>query len=135
MAFTVTSAQQMNATFAAAFNSRRVVNLLSLYEPAAILRTVGTTTDLTGLDAIEQALTRLLQMPGRMSSHNHFCIVNGDLALLRADWQLSADDGTTIASGSSVELLRKQADGRWLYVIDHATGAGLPRIPAAGRTG
>ncbi|EAZ5200830.1 nuclear transport factor 2 family protein [Pseudomonas aeruginosa] len=122
----------MNATFANAFNSRNVGNLLALYEPGAVLRTNGGNTNLTGLEAIEGALTQLLQVPGRMASHNNFCILHGDLALLRADWELTADDGAVVASGSSAELVRMQPDGRWLYVIDHAVGAGLPRTPAAG---
>lgn len=131
MVFAITSPAHMNAAFADAFNSRSIANLLQLYQPDAVLRTDGDCPDLAGFAAIEKALTQLLQAPGRMTSHNHFCIVHGDLALLRADWELVADDGTHIASGSSAELVRKQADGRWLYVIDHAVGASLPRAPQA----
>ena len=135
MAFAVTSPEHMNAAFADAFNSRSIANLLQLYDPDAVLRTDGDRTDLTGLAAIENALAQLLQVPGRMISRNHFCIVHGDLALLRADWALTADDGATVASGSSAELVRKQADGRWLYVIDHAVGASLPATSVSGRAG
>ena len=131
MAFAVTSPDRMNAAFADAFNSRSIAHLLQLYEPDAVLRTDGDGTDLTGLAAIENALAQLLQVPGRMISRNHFCIVHGDLALLRADWELAADDGAIVASGSSAELVRRQADGRWLYVIDHAVGASLPRVSQA----
>jgi ketosteroid isomerase-like protein len=60
-----------------------------------------------------------------MKSTNNFCVVHGDLALLRADWELVGDDGRIVAAGSSAEVVRKQSDGRWLYVIDHA--AALPR--------
>lgn len=56
----------------------------------------------------------------------------GDLALLRADWELTTDDGAVVASGSSAELVHKQGDGRWLYVIDHAVEAGLGRVLTAG---
>lgn len=127
MAFTVTSPVCMNAAFADAFNSRSIANLLQLYEPDAVLRTDGDGADLTGLAAIENALTQLLQTPGRMTSRNQFCIVHGDLALLRADWELTADDGAIVASGNSAELARIQVDGRWLYVIDHAVGASFHR--------
>lgn len=127
MQFKVTSPERMNATFAEAFNSRAIENLIALYEPDATLCIDGSELSLTGLDAIERALTQLLQMPGRMTSRNNFCVVNGDLALLRADWELTADDGVVIACGSSSELVRMQSDGHWRYVIDHAVGAGLPR--------
>ena len=128
MAFAVTSPDRMNAAFADAFNSRSIANLLQLYEPDAVLCTDGDSADVTGLAAIENALTQLLQAPGRMTSRNRFCIVHGDLALLRADWALT-DDGAIVASGSSAELVRRQPEGGWLYVIDHAVGASLPRAP------
>jgi ketosteroid isomerase-like protein len=131
MAITVTEPDRMNEAFARAFNSRNIENLLHLYEPDAVLRTDGSRRTLTGLSAIAEELGQLLQAPGVMISRNNFCIVYGDLALLRADWDLVADGGTIIASGSSAELIRRQADGRWLYVIDHATGAGLPRVGEA----
>ncbi len=67
-----------------------------------------------------------------MTSLNNFCVIHGDVALLRADWKLVASDGNVIVSGSSAEVVRKQPDGRWLYVIDHAAGAGLPRVSDAG---
>lgn len=135
MEITVTSPDRMNAAFADAFNSRSIDGLLQLYEPDAMLRTGGDDTNLAGLAAIGNALEQLLQIPGRMTSRNHFCIVQGDLALLRADWDLTSEDGSVAASGSSAEVVRRQPDGRWLYVIDHAVGAGLPRVPTAGTAG
>lgn len=77
---------------------------------------------------VEETLAGLLALPGRMTSRNRFCLVHDDLALLRADWILVSDDGETLASGSSVELVRRQADGFWRYVIDHAVGASLPPL-------
>lgn len=131
MTFEITSPDRMNATFADAFNSRNVENLIRLYEPDAVLCSDKDSIALTGINAIRHALTQLLQVPGHMTSRNNFCLAHGDLALLRADWELRADDGTIVASGSSAELVRRQHDGRWLYVIDHALGASLPRLPAS----
>ena len=131
MAFAITLPEHMNAAFAEAFNSRSIENLLQLYEPDAVLRTDGDSVDLTGLASIEKAPMQLLQVPGRMTSRNHFCIAHGDLALLRADWNVVDNDGTIVVSGSSAELVRKQVDGRWLYAIDHAVGASLPPVSQA----
>ena len=97
MAITVTAPDRMNAAFADAFNSRSIANLLQLYEPDAVLRTDANGADLSGLAAIGAALAQLLQAPGQMTSRNHFCIVHGDLALLRADWVLATDDGAIVA--------------------------------------
>ncbi|ANW06117.1 hypothetical protein LMTR13_34895 [Bradyrhizobium icense] len=118
----------MNEAFAQAFNSRNIDNLLALYEMDAVLRVDGSERSLIGQDAIAGELRRLLQAPGTMTSSNNFCIQHGDVALLRADWELRAQDGSIVASGSSAELVRRQSDGTWRYVIDHAAGASLPRV-------
>lgn len=123
----VVEPRKMNEAFAAAFNSRNIENLLSLYESAGILVPEERGECYEGTDEIAGPLRRLLAVPGTMISRNNFCIVHGDLALLRADWTLVGNDGATVAEGSSAEVIRKQNDGRWLYVIDHASGASLPR--------
>lgn len=55
-----------------------------------------------------------------MASNNTFCVEHGDLALLRADFTLTDGKGFVIYSGFTAEIIRKQADGSWRYVIDHA---------------
>lgn len=124
---TVTDPHRMNEAFARAFNSRSLDGLLALYEPGAVLRVDGGDRDLTGPGQIAEALRALLQAPGRMTATNRFCIAQGDLALLRADWEIVAEGGRIVAFGSSAELVRRQPDGAWRYVIDHAMGASLPR--------
>ena len=125
--FKVHAPQEMNATFARAFNSRSLDNMLSLYEPEAVLLTDGGGKESRGLKAIAEELTKLLQAPGTMTSVNNFCVMHGDLAILRADFVLREGD-TVIAHGSTAELVRRQPDGTWLYVIDHAAGASLPPV-------
>ena len=126
--FKVTTSAAMNETFARAFNSRHIENLLSLYEPDAALRTDATTQTCRGKVAIAAELGKLLGIPGVMVSRTNFCIEVGDIALLRADYMLTSPEGKTIVAGSSAEIVRRQTDGSWLYVIDHAAGASLPRV-------
>ncbi len=125
--FKVTGPYEMNQTFAHAFNTRDINHLMALYEDSAVLR-IDTEKTFTGKAAIAVELQKLLGMPGKMSSHNNFCIEHGDIALLRADHSIKDADGTTIFSGSSAEVVRRQTDGTWLYIIDHAMGATLPRV-------
>lgn len=63
-----------------------------------------------------------------MLSDNNFCIEYDDIALLRADHAIVDASGATLFSGSSAEVVRRQPDGTWLYIIDHAMGATLPRV-------
>ena len=125
--FKVNMPHEMNQTFARAFNSRDIDNLMALYEEKAVLR-IDAEKTFTGKAAIAVELQKLLTMPGKMLSHNNFCIEYGDVALLRADHSIVDTDGATIFSGSSAEVVRRQSDGTWLYIIDHAMGATLPRV-------
>lgn len=131
--FKVWHPAEMNETFARAFNSRDAAHLLALYEENAALRTDESSTTHRGHAQIAAALSGLLAVPGRMVSRNRFCIECGDIALLRADWALHADDGRVVARGATAEVVRRQADGAWLYVIDHAAALGL-EADAGGET-
>lgn len=127
--FKVWHPQDMNATFAQAFNSREIDRLLALYEPNAVLRTQADTAhDHRGHASIVEALAPLLAVPGTMTSDNNFCLRVGDLALLRADWVLRSPQGQVLAQGSSAEVLRRQDDGSWCYLIDHAAALSAPRL-------
>jgi uncharacterized protein (TIGR02246 family) len=123
----VAQPQDMNDTFARVFNTRKLEDLLALYESDAVL-CVDAAQRLQGRDAIAAALANLLQMAGTLQGRNNFCVVHGDLALLRADYALIGPNGATLMAGSSAEIVRRQGDGTWLYVIDHAVGASLPRV-------
>lgn len=126
--FKVSAPHEMNETFARAFNTRNLNNLLDLYEASARLRVDASNRTLTGTAEISSELQILLQTPGTMVSRNNFCIEHDEIALLRADYELIDADGNTTFSGSSAEVVRRQPDGSWLYIIDHAAGAGLPRV-------
>lgn len=125
--YLVSNPGDMNRTFAEAFNSRRLENMLALCEADSILMPDESDRSLRGLPEISTEWRKLLQLPGTLVSHNNFCVQHGELALLRADWHVIARDGSIMMTGSSAEIIRRQADGRWLYVIDHAMGASRAR--------
>jgi ketosteroid isomerase-like protein len=117
----------MNAAFAAAYNSGRIEELLALYEPEALLVGQGDARR-HGLDAIRAELEGLLALGGHMVSTNLYALTVGDVSLLSAEFRLEAraPDGTPrIVEGRTAEVVRRQPDGRWLYLIDHPSGAGL----------
>jgi ketosteroid isomerase-like protein len=79
-----------------------------------------------GTQAIRSALEGLLAMKGRMTSDNQYALVHGDIALLRAKVHLigTAPDGTQLEiNNHTTEVVRRQADGSWLYILDHPYGA------------
>jgi uncharacterized protein (TIGR02246 family) len=111
----VSRPQDINAAFAAAHDARDLDALLALYEPDALLAPQPGER-VRGAEAIRAALAGLLALQGRMTSTNVACVETGVLALLEAEWELSAD--SVEEQGRSVEVVRRQADGSWRYVID-----------------
>lgn len=119
----VLNPEEMNEAFAEAFNSKSIDRLLSLYEANASLCITPGGDVIHGRQSIAQELSKLLQIPGKMTSRNCFCIRNEEIALLRAEWRLQDGNGLILAEGSSAEIVRMQEDGTWLYLIDHAAGS------------
>ena len=121
----------MPQAFATAFNTGQVENLSALYEPQVKFVKSAEPDPvvkdlLTGLDAIKPSLTELLALGGKCESKCVFAIEFENLALVRNDWVIKTkneNDEPLEVKGQSSELARRQADGSWLYVIDHPFGA------------
>ena len=119
---TVWHPEEMNPAFAAAVNSGDVENLLALYEPDALLAP-RPGERARGADEMRVALEGLLALGGTMESRNVYCMQVEDIALLQGEWRLVATlpDATPLELTSrTAEVVRRQPDGSWLYVIDHA---------------
>jgi ketosteroid isomerase-like protein len=119
MPIKVYRAADMNEAFAAARNSGSLDELLGLYEEGAKLLFDAGGSALAGKAEIASELRKLIDMPGTMASRNSFCVEHGELALLRADFTVS-DGEMVLYRGFTAEIVRRQPDGSWLYVIDHA---------------
>ena len=109
--------------FAAAY-PRGVESLLELYEPDAVVSDKAG-AEHRGRDSIARELAGLVALGGAMTSRNRYTIVHGDIALLSAEWSVASKDvngAPMVTSGRDTELARRQADGRWLYLVDHPFG-------------
>ena len=106
--------------FLDAFNSRDVEALVALYEPTAALVTRDGTV--LGHDAIREAYRQMLEGGARMDLTTRAVIESkDDLAVLHASWTYHRARKAT--PGLSTEVVRRQPDGTWLFVIDE------PRTP------
>jgi uncharacterized protein (TIGR02246 family) len=117
--------EDMHARFAAAFNTGKVDAIMALYEPEPTL-VPQPGQEVTGRDAIRQALLQFLALKGTIQITTMFTVHGPGLALTRGRWTLTGTgpDGRPIEmTGQGVEVLRKQPNGEWLLVIDHPFGA------------
>jgi uncharacterized protein (TIGR02246 family) len=118
----------IHAAVTTAFNAGDLDGLMALYEGDA--RMVGMDgAVLEGTAAIRANWEALLSFKGQMSLTTRYAIEMGDIALLSNDYTVAV--GGDSLSGATAEVVRRQPDGGWLYIIDHPTGAGdPPEMPA-----
>jgi uncharacterized protein (TIGR02246 family) len=103
-----------------AFNAKDLEGLAGLYEKDARMVTPdGSVAE--GIDAIREQWQGFLGMDGQMTLTTRYAVEMGDVALLRNDWSFTSE-AMQLAS-STAEVVRRQADGTWRYVIDHPFGS------------
>ena len=103
--------------------------VLATFEPEGVL-IAQPGMPATGTLALREAFKQFLAIKPKIKIISHEVIQTGDIALHSSAWEMSgkAPDGTPIKqNGFSVVVLRKQADGRWLMVIDNPFGDHLVR--------
>ena len=95
-----------------------------LYEPTACFM-VEPGKVVNGPAAIREALAGFLGLKPAITLSPRVLANTGDVALVSSRWRLkgSAPDGTAVdLSGESVEVVRRQADGTWKFIIDSPRG-------------
>jgi uncharacterized protein (TIGR02246 family) len=121
-----TDPDQLHRDFESRFNDGDVDGLVALYEPdATLIPSPGLTA--TGAGEIGEALKGFLAMQGRITLDTRLVVTVGDLAYLSNTWTLDgkdADGNPSTVGATTAEVARRQADGRWLYVIDNPWGDG-----------
>jgi uncharacterized protein (TIGR02246 family) len=120
------SPTDVDRLFAEALNAGDLDALVALYEPqASLMPSPGTLV--AGTAAIRDALAAFLAGKPTMTISPRLVSQSGDLAVVTAKWQLTmtgSDGKPTKMEGQSVEVVRGQADGRWLFAIDLPFGTG-----------
>jgi uncharacterized protein (TIGR02246 family) len=100
--------------------------ILSHYEPDALFSPQPGQTAV-GLDAIREAFEGFVAMKPQVSYESADLIAQaGDLAITSVrNWVVrgTGPDGSPVEfSGSSAEVVRRQPDGSWRYVLDFMFG-------------
>jgi uncharacterized protein (TIGR02246 family) len=109
------SPQEIHVLFERAFNSADVEAILAPYEPGAVLVTGG--KSVTGHDAIRDAYNAFLSSGARMKLETKAVIESSEgLAVLHGAWSIGPPAST---QGLSTEVVRRQPDGNWMFVIDN----------------
>jgi ketosteroid isomerase-like protein len=99
--------------------------LLSLYEPDATFA-AQTGASVTGRMAIREVLAAFIAVRRNFEIEIGRALQSGDLALLVSSWRLEGErrGEPYESSGRTADVVRRQPDGSWLYVIDSPYGEG-----------
>ena len=123
---TTTPEETVQAIFEA-FNQGDVEAAVALYEPNGVL-VVQPGQLAEGTAALREALAGFIAMKPVFTLGKSELVMAGDLALSMVRWSLTGTgpDGEPVQmEGTTSDILRKQADGSWLYAIDNPWGAGI----------
>jgi ketosteroid isomerase-like protein len=105
-------------------NTGNIDALMSLYEPeAAFAAQPGSLAHGTG--GVRQSLAAFLGMKGRLDLKVTRVLEAGGLALVVGVWSFAGTgpDGAPVTlTGRNADVLRRQADGSWRFVIDNPWG-------------
>lgn len=94
----------------------------TLFHPDCLIFFPKDQPPLSGIMGARQAFNGFMELKPTIKS-DVFCeIINGDIAVLRANWSLITPDGTHIAEGQSLEVAKRLENGGWGYLIDCPNG-------------
>lgn len=110
-----------------AFNRGDIDTVVALYEPkATLVAQPGQIAE--GHAAIREALNGFLAMKPTLIPEKKTLVAADDIALSVVRWTLNGtgpDGAPARMDGVTSDVLRRQADGKWLFVIDNPWGAGV----------
>jgi uncharacterized protein (TIGR02246 family) len=112
--------EDVDRLFAERVNAGDIDGVLALYEPGATL--VMPEGDLTGPAAFRESTKQMIAAELRVQLKVTKVVrVGEDLAVLYNDWSgsMKGPDGQpTELTGKAIEVVRRQTDGSWRFVVD-----------------
>jgi ketosteroid isomerase-like protein len=116
------SPDEASKLFEARFGAGDLDGLVELYEKDAVF--TNARGAFTGHGAIHEVLAGYLSTGASITFNDSVAFEAGNLALVHWSWTMNFPDGR-VAEGATAEVLRRQDDGSWKFVIDNPDGPAL----------
>lgn len=114
-------AQQVHKSLEKAYNTRDFDTVMKIYDVQGVI-VAEPDKPVSDREGFEKAVRAILAIEGQMEIKTVYCLEAGDVAVGRSEWSIS-DGGATKVAAKGIELLKRQPDGTWKVLIDHAFGA------------
>ncbi|KIO37289.1 nuclear transport factor 2 family protein [Shewanella sp. cp20] len=108
---------ELHTLFAQYFKQKNLEGLSTLFAADAKLILDNKGRAAMGREAIVGELEKYLQVEGEMITLSKSVHINGEIALIRTEWQISGTD----LKGTALEVMQYKDNG-WLYIIDNPNG-------------
>lgn len=116
-----TNAIDVHKNLAAAYNTGDLSTVLNMYDTSGVI-VAEPNKPVGGTQKFETAVKAILAIKGKMEIKTVYCLEADDVAVGRSEWSIRDGNETKVAA-KGIELLKRQPDGTWKVVIDHAFGA------------
>ena len=117
--------RQVIEEFTRLFSSGDVQALVNeCYEENAMFMPEPGQPTISGKAALRGALQAFVDTKGNLKILASTAHENGDIALTHTHWRLDIP-GAEAMEGQTAEVVRRQADGTWKYVIDNPWGSAV----------
>ena len=123
--FVITDPNFGHEIFKKALNDKNLEVLVDIYADDAVMVAVGG-QEIRGKDAIRAFFVETIKAVESFDFETVFRMNYPDTVIFRSKYTVvfKTPDGSEIAqSTGGIEVLRKQADGNWLFVADHHFGS------------
>lgn len=110
-----------------AFQNKDIDAVMACYEPKAVV-VFEPESPISNRSTLEEMFTGMSMTNPIFTYSGHEVFISGNIATHIAPWKMTAKspDGNEIKqSGLSIAVLRKQADGKWLMILDNPHGSFL----------
>lgn len=116
--------EQVLRSIVVGINTGNLDALMPLYEPGAAFATQPGSLN-HGLPGIRESLAGFIAMKGTLELSVTRVLQASDLALVVGVWSFvgtGPDGGPVRLTGHNADVLRRQVDGSWRFVIDNPWG-------------
>lgn len=114
-------AEDAHKALADAFNTGDVSTVLNMYDFNGII-VPEPDKPVSGKEKFTEAIKSILAIKGKMEIKTVYCLQTGDVAVGRSEWNITEGKEVRV-SAKGIEVMKRQPDGGWKIVIDHAFGA------------